>query len=240
MFEELEKAFKTARGHVELFHQTVREYSAIALAYSEMALDAFRRGWNSIRVKFWSIGYKKRLILQFGALLFIVLSGLFLWTSLFANLSDLRISQKQKGNASTPWDKWVKDNDLQSIGDIWDGCDAHKPREMIGKVVIYYDEKQRRVIATAVANFTAKFSLNGGAVHVIAEYLGRELYNVKHKVCKMGAETFSCPIEKGKKMHVNEKVKLPQYIPRGEYYATAKLMNENEECLGMTESNIIL
>jgi len=26
---------------------------------------------------------------------------------------------------------------------------------MIGKVVIYYDEKQRRVIATAVANFTA-------------------------------------------------------------------------------------
>ncbi|XP_067055003.1 uncharacterized protein [Acropora muricata] len=193
--------------HVELFHQTVREYSAIALAYSEMALDAFRRGWNSIRVKFWSIGYKKRLILQFGALLFIVLSGLFLWTSLFANLSDLRISQKQKGNASTPWDKWVKDNDLQSIGDIWDGCE---------------------------------FSLNGGAVHVIAEYLGRELYNVKHKVCKMGAETFSCPIEKGKKMHVNEKVKLPQYIPRGEYYATAKLMNENEECLGMTESNIIL
>ncbi|KAK2556854.1 hypothetical protein P5673_021065 [Acropora cervicornis] len=172
-----------------------------------MALDAFRRGWNSVRVKFWSIGYKKRLILQFGALLFIVLSGLCLWTSLFANLSDLRISQKQKGNASTPWDKWVKDNDLQSIGDIWDGCE---------------------------------FSLNGGAVHVIAEYLGRELYNVKHKVCKMGAETFSCPIEKGKKMHVNEKVKLPQYIPRGEYYATAKLMNENEECLGMTESNIIL
>ncbi|XP_015749554.1 PREDICTED: uncharacterized protein LOC107329376 isoform X3 [Acropora digitifera] len=193
--------------HVELFHQTVRELSAVALASSEMALDAFRRGWNSVRVKFWSIGYKKRLILQFGALLFIVLSGLFLWTSLFANLSDLRISQKHKGNASTPWDKWVKDNDLQSIGDIWDGCE---------------------------------FSLNGGAVHVIAEYLGRELYNVKHKVCKMGAETFSCPIEKGKKMHVNEKVKLPQYIPRGEYYATAKLMNENEECLGMTESNIIL
>lgn len=42
-----------------------------------------------------------------------------------------------------------------------------------------------------------EFSLNGGAVHVVAEYLGRELYNVKHKVCKMGAETFSCPIEKG-------------------------------------------
>lgn len=34
-------------------------------------------------------------------------------------------------------------------------ADANKPREMIGKVVIYYDEKQRRVIATAVANFTA-------------------------------------------------------------------------------------
>ena len=100
----------------------MREFSATALASSEMALDAFRRGCNSVRVKFWSIGYKKRLILQFGALLFIVLSGLFLWTSLFANLSDLRISQKQKGNASTPWDKWVKDNDLQSIGDIWDGC----------------------------------------------------------------------------------------------------------------------
>ena len=109
-------------GHVKHFHRTVREFSAIGLESSEMALDALCRGWNSVRVKFWSIGYKKRLILQFGVLLFIVLSGLFLWSSLFANLSDLKVSQKQKGNVSTPWDKWVKDNDLQSIGDIWDGC----------------------------------------------------------------------------------------------------------------------
>lgn len=101
-------------------------------------------------------------------------------------------------------------------------------------------QKKRRVIATAVANFTAKFSLNGGAVHVIAKYLGRSLYDVKHKICKLEAKTFRCPVEKGKEMYVNEQIMLPKYIPRGEYFATAKLISKHEECLAMTESNIIL
>lgn len=222
------------------FQGTGKEPVITALASSEMVLDVLCRGWNSFGVRFWSIGYKKRLFLQFCVLLFIVVFGFFLWTSLFANLSDLKITQKQHGNGSTAWDKWAEDNGLKSIGDIWDSCDSNKARKKIGKVVIHYDAKKRRVIATAVANFTAKFSLNGGAVHVIAKYLGRSLYDVKHKICKLEAKTFRCPVEKGKEMYVNEQIMLPKYIPRGEYFATAKLISKHEECLAMTESNIIL
>lgn len=206
----------------------------------KMFADLFCRGWNSIRVRFWSIGYKKRLLLQLLIVLFIALGGFLLWTSLFTNLADLNFIQKEDGNGSTIWDKWVQENGLKSIGDIWDGCDPNKSRKKIGKVVIRYDSEQRRVIATAVANFTAKVSLNSGAVHVVAKYRGRTLHDVKHDICKVNADTFGCPMKRGQKMHVYEPIKLPKIIPRGEYFATAKVLNEDEVCLGMTESNIIL
>lgn len=205
-----------------------------------MFTDVFCRGWNSVRVRFWSMGYKKRLSLQLCFVMVTVLAGFLLWTNLFANLADLKIRQKTSGNGSTIWDKWVQDNGLKAIGDIWDACDPSMSRKKIGKLVIHYDYEQRRVIATAVANFTAKISLHGGAMHVVAQYLGRTLYDRKHDICKVGAKTFSCPMEKGQKMHVYEAIKLPKHIPRGEYYAIAKLLNEHDKCLGMTESNIIL
>ena len=88
----------------------------------KMFADLFCRGWNSIRVRFWSIGYKKRLLLQLLIVLFIALGGFLLWTSLFTNLADLNFIQKEDGNGSTIWDKWVQENGLKSIGDIWDGC----------------------------------------------------------------------------------------------------------------------
>lgn len=87
-----------------------------------MFAEVFCRGWNSIRVRFWSIGFKKRLFLQFGIVLSIGLGGFLLWTTLFANLADLEITQKEHGNDSTIWDKWVRENGLKSIGDIWDDC----------------------------------------------------------------------------------------------------------------------
>ena len=40
-------------------------------------------------------------------------------------------------------------------------------------------------------------TLNSGVVHVMAQFHGRTLYDVKHNVCKVGAETFGCPINKG-------------------------------------------
>lgn len=87
-----------------------------------MFAEFFCRGWNSIRVRFWSIGYKKRLSLLILLLLFL---GCFLvWTSLFVDLSDLNFAQGREDgvNDSTVWDKWVTANGLKSIGDIWDSC----------------------------------------------------------------------------------------------------------------------
>lgn len=205
-----------------------------------MIPDFFCRGWNAVRVRFWSIGYKKRIVLQGGIVICIALALFLVWTSLFADLADLDITQKLEGNGSTIWDKWVEERGLKSIGDIWDGCDPSKPRKKIGKVVIHYDSKQKRVIATAVSNFTAKVSLHGGAVHILAKFRGHTLYDVEHDICKLDAESFSCPMHKGQKVYVHEAIKLPKMIPRGEYYSSAKLLNEKEECLGMTESDIIL
>lgn len=90
-----------------------------------MIPDFFCRGWNAIRVRFWSIGYKKRIVLQGGIVICIALALFLVWTSLFADLSDLDITQKLEGNGSTIWDKWVEEKGLKSIGDIWDGCGEH-------------------------------------------------------------------------------------------------------------------
>lgn len=87
-----------------------------------MFADFFCREWNSIRVRFWSIGYKKRLFLLILVLL--VLGSLAVWTSFFADLSDLNITQEGQDdiNDSTQWDQWVSENGLTAVGDIWDSC----------------------------------------------------------------------------------------------------------------------
>ena len=90
-----------------------------------MIPDFFCRGWNAVRVRFWSIGYKKRIVLQGGIVICIALALFLVWTSLFADLTDLDITQKLEGNGSTIWDKWVEEKGLKSIGDIWDGCGEH-------------------------------------------------------------------------------------------------------------------
>ncbi|KAL9976129.1 hypothetical protein ACROYT_G013383 [Oculina patagonica] len=203
-----------------------------------MFAELFCREWNSIRVRFWSIGYKKRLLLLIFVLL--VLGCFAVWTSFFADLSALDFTQERQDgiNDSTLWDKWVTENGFKSIGDIWDSCDPSDSRKKIGKVIIYYDSKEKRVIGTAVANFTTKVTLNSGVVHVVAQFHGRTLYDVKHDVCKVDAKTFGCPMNKGQKMYIYEPFKLPKYIPKGHYFATAKLVNQDDVCLGMTESNL--
>ena len=84
-----------------------------------MFADLFCREWNSIRVRFWSIGYKKRLFLLILVLL--VFGCLAVWTSFFADLSDLNITQERQDD-STQWDQWVSENGLKAVGDIWDSC----------------------------------------------------------------------------------------------------------------------
>lgn len=221
----------TAWGFGGLDHKKLRDV---------MFADYFCREWNSIRVRFWSIGYKKRLFLLIIVLL--VFGCLVVWTSFFADLSDLNITQERQDdiNDSTQWDQWVSENGLKAVGDIWDSCDHNDSRKKIGKVIIHYDAEQQRVIGTAVANFTAKVSLNGGIVHVVAQFHGRTLHEAKHNVCKVDAKSFGCPMHKGQKLHVYESFKLPKYIPKGHYYATAKLINEDDVCLGMTESSLVV
>lgn len=87
-----------------------------------MFAEILCREWNSIRVRFWSIGYKKRLFLSILVLL--VLGCLAVWTSFFADLSDLNITQERQDgiNDSSQWDQWVKENGLKAVGDIWDSC----------------------------------------------------------------------------------------------------------------------
>lgn len=80
------------------------------------------REWNSIRVRFWSIGYKKRLALL--VILLLVLVCFLVWSSLMVDLSDLKFADgKGDGvNDGSVWDKWVIANGLRAIGDIYDSC----------------------------------------------------------------------------------------------------------------------
>lgn len=45
--------------------------------------------------------------------------------------------------------------------------------------------------------FLTEVSLHGGAVHILAKFKGRTLYDVEHDICKLNADTFSCPMHKG-------------------------------------------
>ena len=45
--------------------------------------------------------------------------------------------------------------------------------------------------------FLTEVSLHGGAVHILAKFRGHTLYDVEHDICKLDAESFSCPMHKG-------------------------------------------
>ena len=142
-----------------------------------MFADSFCRGWNSVRVRFWSIGYKKRLLV-FIFLLFSL--GVFLaWTLLFANLADLHITQKQEGNGSTIWDKWVRDNGLQSIGDIWDACGEfafeNQPFYLLTFVKMSVKEHIEKVVRFSVAKSEKRARLQN-STQLDSFYLNRHTF----------------------------------------------------------------
>lgn len=83
------------------------------------------RLWSYILVRFWSIGYKKRIVLQLAILLIIACGCILVRLSLFANLADFDFIQTNGAdrNASSKlWDRWVEKNGYKAIGDIWDSC----------------------------------------------------------------------------------------------------------------------
>ena len=47
------------------------------------------------------------------------------------------------------------------------------------------------------SNTIVEESLNGGIVHVVAQFHGRTLHEAKHNVCKVDAKSFGCPMHKG-------------------------------------------
>lgn len=49
------------------------------------------------------------------------------------------------------------------------------------------------------SNTIIEVSLNGGIVHVVAQFHGRTLHEAKHNVCKVDAKSFGCPMHKGNK-----------------------------------------
>lgn len=49
------------------------------------------------------------------------------------------------------------------------------------------------------SNTIVEATLNGGIVHVVAQFHGRTLHDVKHNVCKVDAKSFGCPMHKGNK-----------------------------------------
>ena len=49
------------------------------------------------------------------------------------------------------------------------------------------------------SNTIIEEALNGGIVHVVAQFHGRTLHEAKHNVCKVDAKSFGCPMHKGNK-----------------------------------------
>ena len=62
-----------------------------------------------------------------------------------------------------------------------------------------YSKKKCFVNFFFFLNSAVEANLNGGIVHVVAQFHGRTLHDVKHNVCKVDADSFSCPMHKGSK-----------------------------------------
>ncbi|KAK3737291.1 hypothetical protein QZH41_008199, partial [Actinostola sp. cb2023] len=165
-----------------------------------------------IRLRFFSIGYKKRIAIQILLLLFLGVTGVMVKPLLFANLAELDMFNQfnQHSNSSAGWDKWSNEmarKGYRSIGDVYDHCVClcvclcisypKSSRTKIGKVLIHFDKTLGQVVATATANFTMPVSLDKGTVHIIAQYHGQTLFDKKYDLCKTDVDTFKCPLTKG-------------------------------------------
>ncbi|XP_031560519.1 putative phosphatidylglycerol/phosphatidylinositol transfer protein 2 [Actinia tenebrosa] len=206
-------------------------------------LEGISSMFSYIRYRFFSIGYKKRIVIQILLLLFIAFVGVMLRPYFFANLAELDLFGESgtRGNFTVGWDKWTGQMEklgYRSIGDVYDQCEPESPRVKIGKVLIHFDKKLGTVIATIATNFTMPVSLSKGTVHITAQYHGRTLFDQKYDLCKAKVDTFKCPMKKGQKMRIYETFKLPKYIPKGHYTSYAKGSNDDEICFIMAESNL--
>ena len=88
-------------------------------------LDFTRRMLYQALVRFWNIGYKKRIVIQ---VIFVLVVVFFVARPLFlANLSDLKFFQGSLDtNASNSlWERWAHDTGykyFRAIGDVYDIC----------------------------------------------------------------------------------------------------------------------
>ncbi|XP_062567963.1 putative phosphatidylglycerol/phosphatidylinositol transfer protein DDB_G0282107 [Saccostrea cucullata] len=133
------------------------------------------------------------------------------------------------------WDSFMKANHYVSIGDIYDSCEEDG-RKWLGKTIILPDKRRGGVTSKTFLNVTFEKTLDDGEFFLSVSYGGKDLYENKWKFCEMEEDEddeerwIFCPYKPGSYSWVIDR-KIPNYLPKGTYKATARLTDENEEVL---------
>lgn len=126
------------------------------------------------------------------------------------------------------WDRWVIENDFASIGVIYDKCEGDD-RLTVGQVIMLPDKKKGGVTSRSYMNYSLAVDVDEGAeIKISVQYNGKDLYSNHFDFCTIDdtdppeERLIYCPVKKGPKFWKKD-MKIPNYLPRGDYYATGEV-----------------
>lgn len=132
------------------------------------------------------------------------------------------------------WNSFIEAHHYVSIGDIYDSCEEDG-RKWLGKTILLPDKERGGVTSKTFLNVTFEETLADGEFFLSVSYGGKDLYENQWKFCEMEEEDeedrwIFCPYKPGSYSWVISR-KIPNYLPKGTYKATARLTNENEDVI---------
>lgn len=134
---------------------------------------------------------------------------------------DLRRKQAEK------WEQWAQDRVV--IGSYYSNCDDDAI--MMGKVTMIPDKVNGGVLSYHYFNATWENEVEDGTMFIEVKYNGQDLYSNHFDLCTVDEEVIRCPYKAGFN-HIEGTIKIPAYIPTGQYTCKAWLKDQDDVVIG--------
>lgn len=138
--------------------------------------------------------------------------------------------------AAEKWEKFIKDNNYVSIGEIYDNCDEQE-RLMVGKTIMLPDKRWggiSGVKSRTFINATLDSEVMGGRFYLSVKYNGNDLYNRNWELCTLDQDyddrIIYCPFNPGD-YHFKKDRQIPLYLPKGRYETKGWITNQDDETI---------
>ncbi|XP_064640632.1 putative phosphatidylglycerol/phosphatidylinositol transfer protein DDB_G0282179 [Lineus longissimus] len=146
-------------------------------------------------------------------------------------------------SAKKKWERWIKKHGHVSIGELYNKCEGND-KIMVGKTILVEDKKNGGVTSYTHANATWEKEVTDGELFIDVKYNGKDLYNNHWDLCHVEDDNekdriIFCPIKAGRQ-NIIKNIKIPIYIPKGEYVTKVWATNQDNEILACGFSKFVL